>query len=187
MSHLLFIVLLRTLFLQQFLNMARFQHQLNHGAHLQQLDIFIQLLYQHKHHKFRTLIQFLASLIHIFIQLQMDPSLHTGALSGSNYVPPAAFGVGSVSEAFPTDTKHSFQCCKTVKESRFCSSIYFTCLSSQPFNFSWFLCSIMHPPPLPNWLREELLKKKSTLVSASVQHPTNSDSMESEDAAEPPK
>ncbi|VAH15020.1 hypothetical protein VPH35_007581 [Triticum aestivum] len=45
----------------------------------------------------------------------------------------------------------------------------------------------MHPPPLPNWLREELLKKKSTLVSASVQHPTNSDSMESEDAAEPPK
>jgi hypothetical protein len=45
----------------------------------------------------------------------------------------------------------------------------------------------MYQPPVPNWLREELLKKKSTPASASVQHSTNSDSMESEDAAEPPK
>ena len=45
----------------------------------------------------------------------------------------------------------------------------------------------MYQPPVPNWLREELLKKKSTPVSASVQHSTNYDSMDSEDAAEPPK
>ncbi|XP_047063559.1 histone-lysine N-methyltransferase SETD1A-like [Lolium rigidum] len=91
---------------------------------------------------------------------QMDPSLHTGplfgALSGSNYVPPAVFGVGSLTEAFPTDANPLF-----AERSK--------------------------KPPVPNWLREELLKKKSTPVSASVQHSTNSDSMESEDAAEPPK
>jgi hypothetical protein len=45
----------------------------------------------------------------------------------------------------------------------------------------------MYQPPVPNWLREELLKKKSTPVSTLVQHSTNFDSMESEDAAEPPK
>ncbi|KAM0883394.1 hypothetical protein ACQ4PT_031662 [Festuca glaucescens] len=91
---------------------------------------------------------------------QMDPSLHTGplfgALSGSNYVPPAVFGVGSLTEAFPTDANPLF-----AERSK--------------------------KPPVPNWLREELLKKKSTPVSASVQHSTNSDSMESEEAAEPPK
>ncbi|XP_051219596.1 uncharacterized protein [Lolium perenne] len=91
---------------------------------------------------------------------QMDPSLHTGplfgALSGSNYVPPAVFGVGSLTEAFPTDANPLF-----AERSK--------------------------KPPVPNWLREELLKKKSTPMSASVQHSTNSDSMESEDAAEPPK
>uniref|UniRef100_A0ACD5V2G3 Uncharacterized protein n=1 Tax=Avena sativa TaxID=4498 RepID=A0ACD5V2G3_AVESA len=91
---------------------------------------------------------------------QMDPSLHTGplfgALSGSNYVPPAAFGVPSLTEVFPTD--------------------------SNPF-----FAERSKKPPVPNWLREELLKKKSTPVSASVQHSTNSDYMESEDAEEPPK
>lgn len=93
---------------------------------------------------------------------QMDPSLHGGplfgALSGSNYVPPAAFGVGSVTEAFPTDANTLFNVAERSKK-----------------------------PPVPNWLREELLKKKSTPVSASVQRSTNYDSMESEDAAEPPK
>ncbi|CAM0902198.1 unnamed protein product [Alopecurus aequalis] len=91
---------------------------------------------------------------------QMDPSLHAGplfgALSGSNYVPPAAFGVGSLTEVFPTDANA-------------------------------FFAERSKKPPVPNWLREELLKKKSTPVTASVQHSTNSDSMESEDAAEPPK
>ncbi|XBI95462.1 hypothetical protein VPH35_031921 [Triticum aestivum] len=93
---------------------------------------------------------------------QMDPSLHAGplfgALSGSSYVPPAAFGVGSVTEAFPTDANTLFNVAERSKK-----------------------------PPVPNWLREELLKKKSTPVSASVQHLTNYDSMDSEDAAEPPK
>ncbi|KAM3370756.1 hypothetical protein ACQJBY_018218 [Aegilops geniculata] len=93
---------------------------------------------------------------------QMDPSLHAGplfgALSGSNYVPPAAFGVGSVTEAFPTDANTLFNVAERSKK-----------------------------PPVPNWLREELLKKKSTPVSASVQHSTNYDSMDSEDAVEPPK
>ncbi|XP_048559585.1 cylicin-1-like isoform X3 [Triticum urartu] len=93
---------------------------------------------------------------------QMDPSLHAGplfgALSGSNYIPPAAFGVGSVTEAFPTDANALFNVAERSKK-----------------------------PPVPNWLREELLKKKSTPVSASVQHSTNYDSMDSEDAVEPPK
>lgn len=35
---------------------------------------------------------------------------------------------------------------------------------------------------MPNWLREELLKKKSTSVSASVQHSTEFHSKGSEDA-----
>ncbi|KAF7004168.1 hypothetical protein CFC21_019412 [Triticum aestivum] len=93
---------------------------------------------------------------------QMDPSLHAGplfgALSGSNYIPPAAFGVGSVTEAFPTDANTLFNVAERSKK-----------------------------PPVPNWLREELLKKKSTPVSASVQHSINYDSMDSEDAVEPPK
>ena len=69
MSHLLFIVLLRTLFLQHCLIMAKFQHQLNHGAHVQRLDIFIQLQYHHKHHRFSNLLQFLASLIQWYLFL----------------------------------------------------------------------------------------------------------------------
>ncbi|KAM3390336.1 hypothetical protein ACQJBY_012123 [Aegilops geniculata] len=92
---------------------------------------------------------------------QMDPSLHAGplfgALSGSNYVPPAAFGAGSVTEAFPADANTLFNVAERSRK-----------------------------PPVPNWLREELLKKKSTPVSASVQHSTNYDSMDSEDAVEPP-
>ncbi|PNT62070.1 hypothetical protein BRADI_5g24937v3 [Brachypodium distachyon] len=90
---------------------------------------------------------------------QMDPSVHAaplfGAVAGSNYVPPAAFGFGSVTEAFPTDASTLFNVAERSKK-----------------------------PPVPNWLREELLKKKSTPVSASVQHSTNFNSMESEDAAE---
>lgn len=58
---------------------------------------------------------------------QMDPSLHAGplfgALSGSNYVPPAAFGVGSVTEAFPTDANPFFNVAERSKK-----------------------------PPVPNWL-----------------------------------
>ena len=50
----------------------------------------------------------------------MDPSLHAGplfgALSGSNYIPPAAFGVGSVTEAFPTDANTLFNVAERSKK-----------------------------------------------------------------------
>ncbi|KAF0890938.1 hypothetical protein E2562_005063 [Oryza meyeriana var. granulata] len=87
---------------------------------------------------------------------QMDPSVHAaplfGAVSGSSYVPPA-FGVGNVTEAFPVDANTPFNVAERSKK-----------------------------PPVPNWLREELLKKKSTSVSASVQHSTEFHSTESEHA-----
>uniref|UniRef100_A0A0D3G188 Uncharacterized protein n=1 Tax=Oryza barthii TaxID=65489 RepID=A0A0D3G188_9ORYZ len=88
---------------------------------------------------------------------QMDPSVHAaplfGAVSGSSYIPPAAFGVGNVTEAFPVDANTPFNVTERSKK-----------------------------PPVPNWLREELLKKKSTSVSASVQHSTEFHSKGSEDA-----
>uniref|UniRef100_A0A0E0KWA8 Uncharacterized protein n=1 Tax=Oryza punctata TaxID=4537 RepID=A0A0E0KWA8_ORYPU len=88
---------------------------------------------------------------------QMDPSVHAaplfGAVSGSSYIPPAAFGVVNVTEAFPVDANTPFNVAERSKK-----------------------------PPVPNWLREELLKKKSTSVSASVQHSTEFHSMGSEDA-----
>jgi hypothetical protein len=56
--------------------------------------------------------QIIDTVVLMFYLLQMDPSLHTGplfgALSGSNYVPPAVFGVGSLTEAFPTDANPLF-------------------------------------------------------------------------------
>ncbi|KAL5216707.1 hypothetical protein ABZP36_008108 [Zizania latifolia] len=88
---------------------------------------------------------------------QMDPSVYTaplfGAVSGSSYVPPAAFGVDNMIEAFPVDANTPFNVAERSKK-----------------------------PPVPNWLREELLKKKSTSSSASAQHPTEFHSMGSEDA-----
>uniref|UniRef100_A0A0E0DJI7 Uncharacterized protein n=1 Tax=Oryza meridionalis TaxID=40149 RepID=A0A0E0DJI7_9ORYZ len=88
---------------------------------------------------------------------QMDPSVHAaplfGAVSGSSYIPPSAFGVGNVTEAFPVDANTPFNVTERSKK-----------------------------PPVPNWLREELLKKKSTSVSASVQHSTEFHSTGSEDA-----
>ncbi|XP_062184503.1 uncharacterized protein LOC133888325 isoform X2 [Phragmites australis] len=91
---------------------------------------------------------------------QMDPSVHAaplfGAVSGSNYVPPAAFGVGSVTEVFPTDPNTLFSVAEKSKK-----------------------------PPVPNWLREELLKKKSAPLSALAQHSSNLNSMESKDAEQP--
>ncbi|KAL6651877.1 hypothetical protein ACP70R_010802 [Stipagrostis hirtigluma subsp. patula] len=90
---------------------------------------------------------------HVPPQAQMDPSVHAaplfGAVSGSNYVPPAAFGVGSVTEVFPTDANNPFNVAEKSKK-----------------------------PPVPNWLREELLKKKSAPMSASAQHSTNLNSTE---------
>ncbi|XP_006653845.2 arginine/serine-rich protein PNISR isoform X2 [Oryza brachyantha] len=88
---------------------------------------------------------------------QMDPSVHAaplfGAVSGSSYVPPAAFGVGNVMETFPVDASTPFSVAERSKK-----------------------------PPVPTWLREELLKKKSTSASASVQHSTEFHSTGSEDA-----
>ncbi|CAN6236539.1 unnamed protein product [Urochloa humidicola] len=89
---------------------------------------------------------------------QMDPHAAPlfGATSSSNYVPPAAFGVGSVTDVFPTDPNTPFSGSEKSKKR-----------------------------PVPNWLREELLKKKSAPLSASGQHPTNLNSMESDGAEEP--
>ncbi|RCV15024.1 hypothetical protein SETIT_3G026000v2 [Setaria italica] len=89
---------------------------------------------------------------------QMDPHAAPlfGAASSSNYAPPAAFGVGSVTEVFPTDPNTPFSVAEKSKKR-----------------------------PVPNWLREELLKKKSAPLSASAQHPTNLNSTESDNAEEP--
>jgi len=88
---------------------------------------------------------------------QMDPSVHAaplfGAASSSSYVPPAAFGVGSVTEVFPTDPNTPFSVAEKSKKR-----------------------------PVPNWLREELLKKKSAPLSASAQYSENLNSMEANDA-----
>ncbi|RLM65180.1 serine/arginine repetitive matrix protein 2 isoform X2 [Panicum miliaceum] len=88
---------------------------------------------------------------------QMDPHAAPlfGAASSSNYAPPAAFGVGSVTEVFPTDPNTPFSVAEKSKKR-----------------------------PVPNWLREELLKKKSAPSNASA-HPTNLNSMESHDAEQP--
>ncbi|CAD6259193.1 unnamed protein product [Miscanthus lutarioriparius] len=88
---------------------------------------------------------------------QMNPSVHVaplfGAASSSSYVPPAAFGVGSVTEVFPTDPNTPFSVAEKSKKR-----------------------------PVPNWLREELLKKKSAPLSASAQYSENLNSMEANDA-----
>ncbi|PUZ49329.1 hypothetical protein GQ55_7G317600 [Panicum hallii var. hallii] len=88
---------------------------------------------------------------------QMDPHAAPlfGAASSSNYAPPATFGVGSVTEVFPTDPNTPFSVAEKSKKR-----------------------------PVPNWLREELLKKKSAPSNASA-HPTNLNSMESHDAEQP--
>ncbi|KAG8066555.1 hypothetical protein GUJ93_ZPchr0004g38856 [Zizania palustris] len=87
---------------------------------------------------------------------QLDPSVHAaplfGAVSGSSYVPPSAFGVGNMAEAFPVDANTPFNVAERSKK-----------------------------PPVPNWLREELLKKKSASASASAQHSTEFHSVGSED------
>jgi len=89
---------------------------------------------------------------------QMDPHAAPlfGAASSSNYAPPAAFGVDSVTEVFPTDPNTPFSAAEKSKKR-----------------------------PVPNWLREELLKKKSAPSNASAQHPTNLNSMESHDEEQP--
>ena len=45
-----------------------------------------------------------------------------------------------------------------------------------------FSCCILYQRPVPNWLREELLKKKSAPLSASAQYSENLNSMEANDA-----
>ncbi|CAO2036881.1 unnamed protein product [Urochloa humidicola] len=89
---------------------------------------------------------------------QMDPHAAPlfGAASSSNYVPPPAFGIGSVTDVFPADPNTPFSVAEKSKKR-----------------------------PVPNWLREELLKKKSAPLSASAQHPTKLNSIESDDAEEP--
>ncbi|CAN6250510.1 unnamed protein product [Urochloa humidicola] len=89
---------------------------------------------------------------------QMDPHAAPlfGAASSSNYVPPPAFGIGSVTDVFPADPNTPFSVAEKSKKR-----------------------------PVPNWLREELLKKKSAPLSASAQHPTKLNSTESDDAEEP--
>ncbi|CAN6241259.1 unnamed protein product [Urochloa humidicola] len=89
---------------------------------------------------------------------QMDPHAAPlfGAASSSNYVPPPAFGIGSVTDVFPTDPNMPFSVAEKSKKR-----------------------------PVPNWLREELLKKKSAPLIASAQHPTKLNSIESDDAEEP--
>ncbi|KAK3143467.1 hypothetical protein QOZ80_4AG0300690 [Eleusine coracana subsp. coracana] len=90
----------------------------------------------------------------------MDPSVHAtphfGAISGANYVPPASFGVGTVTDVFPTDPNTPFNAAEKSKK-----------------------------PPVPNWLREELLKKKSAPLNASTQQLSHFDSMVSDDIDQP--
>lgn len=122
----------------------------------------------------------------ILLNIQMDPSVHAvplfGAASGSVYVPPAAFGVGSV-EVFPTDPNTPFSVAE--KSKKVCLhfflpytsfSDFFNCLTLN------FFCCILYQRPVPNWLREELLKKKPAPPSASAQYSENLDSMEANDA-----
>jgi hypothetical protein len=53
----------------------------------------------------------------------MDPSVHAaplfGAVSGSSYIPPAAFGVGNVTEAFPVDANTPFNVTERSKKVSF--------------------------------------------------------------------
>ena len=123
----------------------------------------------------------------LILLLQMDPHAAPlfGVASSSNYVPPAAFGVGSVTEVFPTDPNTPFSVAE--KSKKVCLLFSLACV----FISNLFVltlngsCCILYQRPVPNWLREELLKKKSAPSSASAQHPTNLNSMESHDA-EPP-
>ncbi|GJN01447.1 hypothetical protein PR202_ga18714 [Eleusine coracana subsp. coracana] len=50
----------------------------------------------------------------------MDPSVHAtphfGAISGANYVPPASFGVGTVTDVFPTDPNTPFNAAEKSKK-----------------------------------------------------------------------
>lgn len=113
--------------------------------------------------------------------LQMDPLF--GAASSSNYVPPAAFGVGSVTEVFPTDPNTPFSIAE--KSKKVC--LHFFLLHASLSNFSSCLtlncyCCILYQRPVPNWLREELLKKKSAPLSASAQYAANLNYMEANDA-----
>jgi hypothetical protein len=117
----------------------------------------------------------------------MDPSLHAaplfGAASSSSYVPPAAFGVGSVTEVFPTDPNTPFSVAE--KSKKVCLHFFLPCASfSDFFNCLTLNCSccILYQRPVPNWLREELLKKKSAPLSASAQYSENLNSMEANDA-----
>jgi beta-arabinofuranosyltransferase len=52
----------------------------------------------------------------------MDPSVHAaplfGAASSSSYVSPAAFGVGNVTEVFPTDPNTPFSVADKSKKVR---------------------------------------------------------------------
>ena len=54
----------------------------------------------------------------LLILLQMDPHAAPlfGVASSSNYVPPAAFGVGSVTEVFPTDPNTPFSAAEKSKK-----------------------------------------------------------------------
>jgi hypothetical protein len=45
-------------------------------------------------------------------------------------------------------------------------------------------CCILYQPPVPNWLREELLKKKSEPLSASAQNSENLNPMEANEAVQ---
>lgn len=108
------------------------------------------------------------------------------AASSSNYVPHAAFGVGSVTEVFPTDPNTPFSVAEKSKK------VWLLFLMPHVFisNLSNLLtlngsCCLLCQRPVPNWLREELLKKKSAPLSALAQHPTNLNSMESDEAEQP--
>jgi hypothetical protein len=54
----------------------------------------------------------------LLISLQMDPHAAPlfGAASSSNYAPPATFGVGSVTEVFPTDPNTPFSVAEKSKK-----------------------------------------------------------------------
>jgi hypothetical protein len=115
----------------------------------------------------------------------MDPHAAPlfGAASSSNYAPPAAFGVGSVTEVFPTDPNTPFSIAE--KSKKVCLLVFLPCVFISNLSYCLTLncsCCILYQRPVPNWLREELLKKKSAPLSASAQHPTNLNSMESDDA-----
>jgi beta-arabinofuranosyltransferase len=67
----------------------------------------------------------------------MGPSVHVaplfGAMSGSNYVPPAAFGVGSVTDVFPTDPNTPFNAAEKSKKVNLPNHIFLPCISLHIF------------------------------------------------------